>query len=145
MNIVFDRTLIISSGDDHPPIPGIRIMSTGSFMGVRYVIAESPLTGPHNPNGYIRLPDGHPWSHKDPSDIEVDVHGGITYGPVEGWIGFDTAHWSDDMGALDPRNHHNPIDDLFPYIGPDPSLNQWNEDKVRDEVKHLITQIVYYE
>lgn len=145
MSIIFNQTPIISGGNDHPPIQGIRIMSTGSFMGVLYVISESPLTGVRNPNGYVRLPDGHPWNRKDPFDIDVDVHGGITYGPVNGWIGFDTVHWDDDMGPLDPMNHYDHFEYLSPYIGTAPSLNHWNEDSVRDEVKHLITQAVYYE
>jgi hypothetical protein len=59
-------------------------------------------------NGYIKIPEGHPWYGLGDSDSlmwEVDVHGGITYGSPElhtpngklagWWIGFDTAHAGD--------------------------------------------------
>lgn len=49
-------------------------------------------------NGYVKLPEGHPWSNKDlfPDDwdIPADVHGGITYHEGQ-WIGFDTNHYND--------------------------------------------------
>ena len=53
--------------------------------------------GPMTINGYIALPDGHPWLDC-PDSLEVhpdiDVHGGITY--HEGnTIGFDTGHLGD--------------------------------------------------
>ena len=61
--------------------------------------------------GYCALPSGHPWHGKDYSDIEVDVHGGLTYAgfcqgdichvPLPGesdnvwWQGFDLCHGGD--------------------------------------------------
>lgn len=53
--------------------------------------------GPFTINGYIELPDNHPWFDEE-EDLQyltgVDVHGGITYheGRV---IGFDTNHLFD--------------------------------------------------
>lgn len=52
--------------------------------------------GPFTINGYIELPENHPWLNE--GDLQffdgVDVHGGITYreGRV---IGFDTNHFRD--------------------------------------------------
>lgn len=52
--------------------------------------------GPFTINGYIELPENHPWL--DEGDLQlfdgVDVHGGVTYheGRV---IGFDTNHLGD--------------------------------------------------
>lgn len=73
-------------------------------------------------NGYVQLPEGHPWRGVPYDEIDVDVHQGLTFGvdrvgaregaqrilddagvPVtldpakddlltHGWIGFDTAH-----------------------------------------------------
>lgn len=52
--------------------------------------------GPFTINGYIELPENHPWLNEgDLQDFyDVDVHGGITYheGRV---IGFDTSHLGD--------------------------------------------------
>lgn len=51
--------------------------------------------GPYSINGYIDLPDDHPWLQTDPTtNPAIDVHGGITY--HEGTtIGFDTNHYGD--------------------------------------------------
>lgn len=53
-------------------------------------------------NGYVWLPEGHPWRALDLQSGDDDdahgvplpeVHGGVTFGPhVTGWIGFDTGH-----------------------------------------------------
>ena len=59
-------------------------------------------------NGYIVLPKEHPWFGKDYNEIEVDVHGGLTFAEfgknLQSWselktddydkyvIGFDTGH-----------------------------------------------------
>lgn len=61
-------------------------------------------------NGYVLLPKGHPAHGLDYDDINVEVHGGLTYAEPanqtnfegltdedrEGWIvGWDTAHYRD--------------------------------------------------
>lgn len=57
-------------------------------------------------NGYVHIPEGHPWFGKDYNDIEgVEINGGLTYSEMqEGmWvIGFDTAH-SWDMLSVWPK------------------------------------------
>lgn len=54
--------------------------------------------------GYVGLPKGHRAFGKDYDEIEVNVHGGLTYashdvgeyaGPRLWWIGFDCAHSGD--------------------------------------------------
>lgn len=61
--------------------------------------------------GYVGLPPTHKYYRKDHNDIDVSVHGGLTYGqdcggavchiPQKGepdelyWVGFDCAHYSD--------------------------------------------------
>jgi len=70
--------------------------------------------------GYVGVPASHPAYGKDYNDVDVAVHGGLTYcgacdgsichTPAEGmpddvwWLGFDTNHWQDvspvDMGKL---------------------------------------------
>ena len=56
--------------------------------------------------GYIGVPHYHPWYGKTDSDIECDVHGGITWygshlpsGDDDGywWLGFDTGHFDDTL------------------------------------------------
>lgn len=48
--------------------------------------------------GYVEVPRDHPWYEKPYDDIEVEVHGGLTYAKKsnEAWrIGFDCAHYMD--------------------------------------------------
>ena len=65
------------------------------------------IQGPFSINGYCAVPKGHPDFGKYYGDVDVDVHGGLTFGeqgekdnkfwPDENlyWFGFDTGHaWS---------------------------------------------------
>lgn len=60
--------------------------------------------------GYVGVPPGHPWHGKDYQDIDVDVHGSLTYSehcfgrvchereagdPEVWWLGFDCCHARD--------------------------------------------------
>lgn len=78
-------------------------------------------------NGYVAVPQGHPWFGLDYDDIEADVHGGLTYaseggqgfGPRDSkgmWVvGFDTAHYND-------------------------TIARWPEEKVQKEADNLLAQ-----
>ena len=59
-----------------------------------------------NLNGYIQVPKEHPWFKKDYNDIDVEVHGGLTFGEIrdegEFWIGFDCAHSFDIVPSIEP-------------------------------------------
>ena len=90
-------------------------------------------------NGYIELPDNHPWLDEEDLQFsdDVDVHGGITYqnGQV---IGFDTNHAGDghhpDAELSDP-------DQIFPfrsYFGGTVHVWDWNE--VEGETRYLAEQ-----
>ena len=65
-------------------------------------------------NGYVIIPPGHKLHGKHYDNIKVDVHGGLTFSElidvelaelweldkedIGGWlVGFDTAHYRDDM------------------------------------------------
>lgn len=62
-------------------------------------------------NGYVVIPNGHPLHGKHYDDIDVNVHGGLTFSESannlewdeieeedkDGWVvGFDTAHFGDN-------------------------------------------------
>ena len=58
--------------------------------------------------GYIAIPQGHPWHGSGYDDIDVQVHGGLTYAqprdtfgpeaPVGSWVlGFDCCHAGDGI------------------------------------------------
>ena len=71
--------------------------------------------------GYVRIPEGHPFFRKtNYYEIDVDVHGGLTFGQEYGnmfsskayyfspgfWIGFDCGHYNDarDFSGMDMGN-----------------------------------------
>lgn len=79
-----------------------RIESTGSHAGFDYCVMVMPMG---HRCGYVLIPEGHPWHGKGYDDIDVEVHGGLTFcsnvddterWPKTGfWIGFDCAHYLD--------------------------------------------------
>lgn len=76
-------------------------------------------------NGYVRIAEGHSFYDKGYDDIDVSVHGGLTFSEhmkdnnrfSDGyWVGFDTVHYNDD-------------------------LQKWPKDAVLDETKDLFRQV----
>lgn len=72
--------------------------------------------------GYVAVPPGHPYYGRGYDDVDVEVHGGLTYAakcfghichvPEPGepddvwWLGFDCGHWMDispDLLAVELR------------------------------------------
>ena len=75
--------------------------------------------------GYVGLPKGHKYEDEDYNNIDVSVHGGLTYAgdgvryPVQderSWVGFDCAHSGDgkDLGLVkelaDERTYNHIVD-----------------------------------
>ena len=91
--------------------------------------------GPFTINGYVELPENHPWLNEgglhDFND--VDVHGGITYheGRV---IGFDTNHFRD--------GHHPeaPLADLGSPVFRGEHVHTWTWEEVEAETRKLADQ-----
>jgi hypothetical protein len=58
--------------------------------------------------GYVDLPEDHPWFGKGYDDIEVEIHGGLTYAEPRKsddednlyTIGFDCAHYGDLLPSI---------------------------------------------
>lgn len=77
-------------------------------------------------NGYVRVPEelrNNPLFEKAETNSDFSVHGGITYGmDREGWIGFDTAHYT-DYTIYTPHGH------------------QWTVEEVEEECKCLAEQV----
>ena len=69
-------------------------------------------------NGYIGVPPEHPWFNRSYNDIDVDVHGGLTYSDDHApglepdgywWIGFDTNHYQDNKYNCDEAYVQNEV------------------------------------
>lgn len=71
--------------------PGMTVVEHGIEAGIHWATCRARLGAV---NGYVHIPKGHPWDGLDYDDIDVDVHGGLTYAR-NGWIGFDTLHSGD--------------------------------------------------
>lgn len=103
-------------------------------LTVRVVLAN----GTHV-NGYVKLPEGHPWANRDlfenDWDLPADVHGGITYRHDE-WIGFDTAHGADFWPQFG-----NPLNDWKRNVYGD-TLHVWTPEELLAEVAGLALQAV---
>lgn len=106
------RIMCLSIAIQHPEL----ILGEGHHLGYEWNIVVGPLA---HRCGYVRVPKGHPWHGKDYNDIEVSVHGGLTFaekdmpcgkgGADDGyWVGFDCAHFRDA-----------PDDKLLDRFGPD--------------------------
>jgi hypothetical protein len=105
-----------------------KIIERGTENGVEWFTYPAPMFGAVN--GYALLPEGHPWRDLDlqTSDYDKgpDVHGGITFGPKDGWVGFDTLHagdsWPGSSDVFDGDRH-------------------WRPEEVAAEARHLACQI----
>lgn len=81
----------------------LEILQDKKYKGYRYII----LSLGTRPTAYIEIPKGHHLCGWDCDDIDIDVHGGLTYADhnlmgidSENWyIGWDYAHAGDYYGA----------------------------------------------
>lgn len=75
-----------------------RILSTGEHCGFKWMTVHN---GIGFRCGYIGIPKTHPWWQVGYDNIDVDVHGGLTFSATMAfdeplyWIGFDCAHFGD--------------------------------------------------
>jgi len=102
---MFDMARFMTEGQEP------KLLKDWTHAGLRCRVLQAS----HSINGYCAVPKNHPDFGKDYSDLDIDVHGGLTFGEQGGsderwpdsnlfWFGFDTAHyfsgiWSEDQVA----------------------------------------------
>ena len=66
--------------------------------------------------GYVKIPVSHPYSGIDYEEMDICVHGGLTYKSTDEddggtWIGFDCAHLGDapDPELIADSYRHRPV------------------------------------
>lgn len=117
-----------------PALLNLPIVDHGTHRGIQWAVTawNKPRNNWHEPytqyNGYVLIPDTHPWHGTDDHDFgdwdgnsPVDypsVSGGITFNRSNIW-GFDTAHYLDGAGTT----------------------YRWTQDMVRDEAIDLADQV----
>lgn len=76
------------------PSPKMTVLEHGTENGIDWVTCRAPMYGAVN--GYVRIPESHPWRDLiyDDEAVDVTVNGGLTYSNDE-WFGFDTMHAGD--------------------------------------------------
>jgi hypothetical protein len=113
--------------------------------------------------GYVGVPAGHPLHGSSYDDLDVDVHGGLTYAaecqpdatpefgichvPQDGrpddvwWFGFDCSHASDAMPAFAMRERGMSEKFGWPTIPDAPHASYKDVPYVRAEVRRLAEQL----
>lgn len=82
--------------------------------------------------GYVKIPKEHPFYGKDYDDINIDTHGGLTFGEIneEHWIGYDCGHSGDYIPTMEYVRRTDPgliaIREMFPLPKNYKSLNIFN-------------------
>ncbi|DAZ90110.1 Uncharacterised protein [Mycobacteroides abscessus subsp. bolletii] len=115
------------------PFAGREVFDAGQTQGVEWAVIVGPVYRVFN--GYVLVPEGHPWHGVPYFDIDVVVHGSLTYGEM--WpgnsyvIGFDTTHFLDVWPGVWPPAGFPPID--LPIV--------WTPARVRNEVQELAKQV----
>jgi hypothetical protein len=107
------------------PNPRMKVVDSGEESGIRWTTCEAPLYGAVN--GYVRIPKGHPWHGLGYDDIDVRVHGGLTYSEGD-WIGFDCLHLGDYWPG---QNEY----DLLSYDA------EWTAEMVAAETRELARKV----
>jgi hypothetical protein len=100
------------------PPAGVAI-DGGVEDGITWATCHAPMYGAVN--GYVRLPDDHPWRHLGYDEIDVEAPGGLTYAH-DGWIGFDTLHSGDYWPGMPPMGWY---------------CRHWTPEQVADETRTL--------
>ena len=108
------------------------VLDCGTIDGYAYAILS---LGTH-PTAYVNVPAGHPAYKKDYNKIDMDVHGGLTYGSsilrtsktdsLDGWwLGWDYAHYTDYSGC-------------FPSEW---DQKRWTTEEIMEDVKTAVAQL----
>ena len=111
----------------------MEILQDNKYRGYRYIILSM---GTH-PTAYIEIPKGHILDGKDGDELDINVHGGITYSrhemygiKTDNWyIGWDYAHLGDYLGyeeELYPRANHK----------------KWSTAEIERDCKKAIEEII---
>jgi hypothetical protein len=104
---------------------------------IRRNASNEPGLGMGQLNGYVCIPMEHPWYKKEFNDSEeptVNIHGGITFQDTEEngeyWIGFDCAHFRDEM----PYKSYLSMKILYEQMGMPP-------EEVSDQLAPLLESV----
>ena len=113
------------------------VLAAGEYLGFTYYILS---LGTH-PTAYIKIPEGHKYYKKSCDDIDLNVHGGLTFASdelyldniinINGWfIGWDYAHFGDYLGYEMMYSHS--------FVSED---KKWTTEEILEEVKKACEEL----
>lgn len=131
-----------------------KVESDFRFHGYRCVVIGQSMG---HRCGYVGIPRGHKLYGVPYDEINVDVHGGLTFGetyntyPVENkeglyYIGFDCGHYGDNldvslMEELTPKHQVELRKMCLLGMNDDVNGYLWTREDVENELKHMVIQI----
>ena len=107
------------------------ILHSGTYDGFDFKIVNY---GDH-PCSYVRLPENHKYYGVQYSNIDIMVHGGITYSEIEDdgfWIGWDYGQFTDYKGVLGEMNL---------MLGTPYNAKKWTTEEIWEHTKDVIHQL----
>lgn len=116
------------------------ILDEGIIDGFHYIILN---LGWH-PTAYVEIPKNHPYykAGYDDIDIDIEVHGGLTYSGDMGkdgewYLGWDYAHCEDYFGCVEL--YREALD--LPEWTPEWTGKKWTTEEILEDVKTAIRQL----
>ncbi|MCM1556902.1 MAG: hypothetical protein NC087_05135 [Anaeroplasma bactoclasticum] len=107
----------------------VTILDQGKIGIHRYAILS---LGTH-PVAYVEIPSNHPVFKKHYSDIEIEVHGGLTYG--------GDAYWIEDDGSFWIGWDYAHVGDYTSLCYNSPDSKKWTTSEIYDDVLSVIKQL----
>ena len=112
----------------------ITILAHDTYEGYEFLICHNRI----NPTAYVKVPDTHPFYGKNYDEIDINVHGGLTFSGDRAnilgksdagnfWIGWDYGHLGDYLA--------------IPQISFGQDGHQWSMAEILEHVKDVIGQL----
>lgn len=137
------------------PVKPFKVEREWEFAGLKCAVVQA-REGGHR-CGYVRVPPGHAAHGKPYDDVDVQVHGGLTFGDAEPcehedgqgyWFGFDCAHHMDaSFEAVFNENWSDNTKRVWKMYGDhkSPFLREhehyWLQTEVEKETEQLAQQL----
>lgn len=121
------------------------------YKGYKCHIKRSDVSG--GLCGYVAVSKGSIFYDVDYDDIDLNVHGGVTFGGVDEvdglyWIGFDCAHWLDyspkSTTVMELTNRLLQIEEKYPHFlqERDEKSTYKNIEFVRNQCRSMVDQLI---
>lgn len=142
------------------PVKPFRVEREWVHAGLKCAVVQAREAG--HRCGYVRVPPNHPAFQKPYDDVDVNVHGGLTFADLEPcahedgqgwWLGFDCAHYNDqrhdpnvDLAKVSPETRKSleitrEIEAKYPISDREWHEHYWTEDEVVAETNQLAEQL----